>query len=199
MCSRVIYEHELSWMVTLKEPSGSSPPTWDYWYSFTVPAKGISHMIIEASDGFTGDLMTGFDSNVNFEPLAFGEFGRGGSNPDMPGTMSNGIKFTPGTDDVLVFWVSFNTPRSPVWGDFYAKDGTSKDDNNNQFWNTAWNAGFTEPDTDPTAPWSNGPVDFHLLVPDTTSGTDPIPVPGSLLLVLTGTPVFAFLCRKRRT
>ncbi|UCG55954.1 MAG: hypothetical protein JSU70_13905 [Phycisphaerales bacterium] len=133
--------------------------TWRYWYQLTVPRKDISHVIIEVSPSFTADdivsVLQGGTPSLDDYPKA--------SDWDMPDTLY-GIKFGPsGTTKII----EFDSTRSPVWGDFYAKDG--KDGGYNV---TAWNAGFTASDTD------TGP--YHIGVPDTT--TVIIPAPAALLL-----------------
>ena len=73
----------------------------------------------------------------------------------------------------------------PVWGDFYAKDGKVQG-----VTNTLWNAGFTNPDTDPSDAPSDGTADSHVLVPDTT-----IPEPASAALL--GVGLAGLLARRR--
>ncbi len=142
---------------------------WEYDYTLTVPSKNISHVIIEVSpDSTQQDFSSGtWDT--------YSATNQGNSNPGMPSEMT-GLKFGP---DGLSFSFSFTTTRAPVWGDFYAKDGTSGGVDV-----TAWNNGFGNPDTDPTAPASNGSVDYHILRPDTNQTT--VPEPGTLLLIGAG-------------
>ena len=71
----------------------------------------------------------------------------------------------------FVVTIEFDSWRSPVWGDIYAKDGQSW----GQGLNTLWNAGFTPADWDPDAPPDNGSYEFHVLVPDTTRVAIPAP------------------------
>ena len=74
------------------------------------------------------------------------------------------------------------TDIAPTWGDFYAKDGNA----GGQGTNTAWNAGFTNPLTDPTnAPANGTPYGYYILRPDTTT-TSTVPEPGALLLLGAG-------------
>lgn len=123
---------------------------WRYTYTFTVPDKEISHVIIEVSPDFSANDVFNVNAptGTKVEVGQFGPNGPGKANPNMPDTMQ-GIKFEkPGGDFGTSVTISFMTQRAPVWGDFYAKDGQEKV-NQQSVWVTAWNAGFTSPDTDP--------------------------------------------------
>jgi hypothetical protein len=82
----------------------------------------------------------------------------GGSNPGMPGPMW-GLKIDsrPAGSTELSWAVAFTTTHSPVWGDFYAKDGNSGPV-------ICWNTGFLA--TDPTDPAANGSINNHILRPN---------------------------------
>jgi hypothetical protein len=156
---------------------------WQYDYALTVPSKAVSHFIIEVSDNavavdFIGDGI-------------LATYSAGGSNPNMPGTMY-GLKFNDSSaGDSLT--VSFRTTRSPVWGDFYAKDGTDKVDDV-KIDVTAWNEGFSR--TDPVAGPANGSVDNHILRPDTK--TTLVPEPTTMLLLGLGLVGLAGVRRKMK-
>lgn len=72
---------------------------------------------------------------------------------------------------------SFYSSRAPVWGDFFAKDGTAG--NPQGVFNYAWNAGFYDPD--PTDAPGNGSIGNKILRPDTY--TEVIPEPTTLGLL----------------
>ena len=157
---------QLTWEVS---KTAGSP--YHYEYTFTVPAKSISHMIIEVSDTFTSDNLLNFGwssnsvSDVDYE---IGDYSssNGKSNPNMPSLM-RGIKIGPTAmegKDVLDLTVWFDSYRVPVIGDFYAKSGKDV---------TAWNTGFGSPDSDLT-------TNNHILRPDTVSV---VPEPSSIVVL----------------
>jgi hypothetical protein len=152
---------------------------WKYDYTFTVPKKNISHMIIEVSpDAGPSDFSAGlFDD--------YSATSQGNSNPGMPSAMK-GLKFQPGT---VTLTASFTTTRAPVWGDFYAKDGQSSGE-----WVTAWNTGFTNLDTDPLDAPANGSINHHILRPDTQQI---VPIPGTVLLLGSGLAGLVLARRKK--
>jgi hypothetical protein len=168
---------------------------WHYEYELIVPsdakAGGISHLTIEVSDGFTSvDISneTGLIGNIDGDPEidTYGPGLHGNSDPGIPGYIY-GVKFNASfSDDDRTFKISFDSQRVPVWGDFYAKGGQT---------NAAWNTGFTSGDIDPPDPPSNGSINNHILVPDTTFI---IPAPGAVLLGGIGVTLIGWL-RRRKT
>jgi hypothetical protein len=175
----------LHWDVA-QEASG----IWDYDYTFTVPSGEISHLILETSTNLTGADI--FDVTGTFSGTEINTFTPDGSNsnPNMPGPIY-GIKFDNVNTTEGTF--SFRSFREPVWGDFYAKDGTAGDDvDDEDVFNTAWNAGFL--DADPTEPASSGSIDHHLLVPDSAP---PVPDASTFMLACVGAlPVLAAARRR---
>lgn len=149
--------------------------SWHYEYVFTVPAKNISHLIIEVSPNLTDDFAGG-------EVQDYTSTSNGSSNPGLPGTL-HGAKFGATS---LTLTVEFDLDRPPVWGDFYAKDGK---DGPSHIDVIAYNTGLTDPDSDPAFDDSVLPDDFvpsadHILVPDTGGSHDPsTPEPASAVLL----------------
>ena len=168
----------LTWTVSFDVNGVTVPGYWHYDYTFATPTicgvtKNISHYIIEVSPTFTSDDLkhsTWGDTEVQ----VYGPNLQGKSDPDMPSNM-NGIKFDNINQQTLR--VQFDSLRAPVWGDFYAKDGTQKIDAHTHIDVYAYNLGFTNPDTDPLVGPSGGSVDYHLLVPDTFNFGDGGEVP----------------------
>ena len=174
----------IEWTVTQNADN-----TWHYDYNFGHPAGETSHWIIETSGGLTAnDFM---NLSGDFGQIDVGQHTAGPGNPDMPDDIY-GIKFD--ETDGLVTHVEWDINRDPMWGDFYAKNG----DAGGSGTNLAWNAGFTAGDTDPDAPPMNGSLDFHLLVPDTSTPPPPVPEPSTLLLLGSGLMGAALVIRKRR-
>jgi hypothetical protein len=168
--------------------------SWHYDYTLSIVANGgeISHLIIEASDGFgtlEGDI---FNASGPYTAIEIGVH-NGGEMPNlnMPDDMY-GIKFDETTGYTV--HVQFDSYRGPVWGDFYAVDG-----NRGGTLNEVWNVGFTSPDTDPDVPLCDGSVDYHIIVPDTYYGNgDDSPELGTWLLLACTAMCGAALRRRKK-
>lgn len=180
----------LSWTVTDEQPDPNLPPLflWKYEYTLTVPKKGISHFIVEAScgeDPFTEANLAAVVGASAVEVQEYQPTGASGSNPQMP-THLYGIKFEGWDDEKISVTVSFYSNRIPVWGDFYAKDGKGKSGGPVLL----YNAGFADPD--PETPVSDGSALGHLIVPDSRT------IPEPSLTILLGVGGLIFLRKVRR-
>jgi len=177
----------LHWDVTY-EPSTE---LFNYYYLLNVPEHAVSHLILETSPNLADTEVTNVQGSFIeswgidlFEPHE-------NSNPYMPEALY-GIKFELVGDPTLL-WFSFDCPRVPVWGDFYAKDGN--DGTNTALWNRDFGMG------DPEEPLFTDDSDlFRVLRPDTDTGsgppTDNSPEPATwILLAVTGIVAAA---RRRR-
>lgn len=164
----------INWQV-----SQNTDGSFHYSYDLVVTCREVSHILLETSMGFAPSDM--FNPAGPYNAIEIDTWTPGPGTPDMPDTVY-GIKFddTSGTN----IHIAFDSFRMPVWGDFYAKDGTGY---------ALWNAGFTANDTDPTAPPPNGSVDNHILRPDSY-----IPEPGTMALLLIGLGGVGAWSRRRK-
>ena len=174
---------------TVSRESENDP--WLYCYDFSTTAQGgLSHFVIEVtppgegSPGFTEDDIIEGSASASYE-LGWATSANGNTN--IPGPLY-GLRFAGNAQ--AVDQICFESFKDPVWGDFYAKDGSA----GGQGMNTAWNAGFLDPD--PIAPYSADPADmnFHVLRPDTNGGGE-TPEPAGLGLL--GVALLAM--RRRRS
>jgi hypothetical protein len=169
---------QVAWDIS---PNGDR--TWRYRYEFTKPAgaalkKNVSYVIIQVSETLTAQDISG-----GWVP---GGYDAGSpSTPGLPGTIW-GVKIE--LDDHNSF--SFDSTRAPMWGDVYAKGGTSQ---SGTVWNAVYNSDFgvwvsnaNDYDQTPVDAWQR-PL-YKVLVPDT------IPEPPTMIILALG----AVLLRKRK-
>lgn len=145
----------LGWTIT--ESSG----VYTYVYTFTTTGSGVSHAIIETSLNFlASDLLAGSGTAENGDPT---NYGAGPSNPGIPGVVF-GMKFDESGDGFgqKTVALTIKTTRVPIWGDVYAKGGSSS---------YIYNTGFG---TDPMA----STTDFTPWVP-TPDTMQVIPLPAA--------------------
>jgi hypothetical protein len=180
--------------------------SWHYAYTLTVPTTedsgSISHFIIEATpDTFTEDSFFNATWLFNDEPspatievgyIEAQNQGSGSGNPGIPESLW-GVRFNCGDrtgeyTEPYTMTIEFDSWHRPVWGDFYAKDGST-----GEVWDAIWNVGFGSPDSDPDAAVADGSVDFHILVPDGR-----IPEPAAMIFFGTGlVGVLGYVTRRR--
>ena len=190
---------EISWDITYDDT------TELYTYTYTISgeeganlSKGLSHWILEVTEGSEAldfeNVIPYFSVNEDGSEESPKQWAdTGNSNPDMPEGGIYGLKWDTTGDDVLTYTVAFDTEKDPVWGDFYAKNG-SGGQGNNRIWATAWNIGFG------TVP--NGTVFTNwIATPDganNNAGPDVvIPEPATMLLLGSGLIGIAVSGKKR--
>jgi hypothetical protein len=179
------YTVGISWTVTDADTSHPGFP-WKYTYTFGHDGSqyGLSHVIIETSEGFSLSDITGL-SGASIESI--GPQTAMSGNPNLPEDMVSGIRFAPLTEGPLSMTWTFYSDRQPVWGDFYARCGGHAGQINyayNYNNTSGTESGFLSPDTDPTADPSTGTAAnhyyYHMLRPDS------VPEPGTLALLALG-------------
>ena len=195
----VTYIVGITWDVTNEDTSYPGYP-WKYTYTFGHNGfqAGISHIIIEGSQGISLSDITGLTggtaSSAGLQRVSSGA-------PNMPEDVI-GIRFHPLAEGQFSMTWSFWSNRAPVWGDFYARCGGKQGGINYAYnYNVGTGTGSTDPDSDdstlddvdPTAPAANNSVDFHILRPDSV-----VPEPSSLLALLSGLGAIGMLIRYRR-
>jgi hypothetical protein len=161
-----------------------------YSYAFSYESKqGLSHFLLDISDDCIDDWTSCLANVVingswNPQPGIFTGTDQGNSNPNFPGSIA-GIKFnTLGMGGHTTFYLDFDSPRVPVYGDFYAKGG--KGDKGNGF--SIYNAGAANH-------LSENVIDF-VARPDTEFIANP--EPGSLILLGTGIAGLVLTYRRRK-
>ena len=170
-------EGTLAWDIT---PSSKG---YQYVYTLTLDGGGIvnpkspSHLIIGTSDDFgigKKDIFNIQSITGDFLTIEIDLYGEGPDNPSIPGYIY-GIKVDSiqgEGEDPVVFAFSFESPRIPVYQNFYTKGGEKE---------AMWNSGFSEPETG-----------AFIVAPDTTY----VPEPSSVALGFIGLSLIGWLRRR---
>ncbi len=164
----------ISWNITYNNVTG----IYNYSYSFFGPnqtALEMSHFILEVSPNCSvvegqSECVWGFQGKTEFKE----NWSSGPGNPGMPGGIF-GVKF-----DEERSTYTFSSDRNPVWGNFYAKKGTSG----------LWNLGLE-------STYANSGNSLYFIPrPDTDSPTPEIPEPGTWALIGAGLAAVGLLRRR---
>jgi len=166
---------KIAWNITFD--SGTN--LWTYSYTISDEGGGTfsqgapSHFILELSTTITS-ATTGPCDNTNeicFTSLTGitnpTTYGVSGSNPGIPGNIY-GIKFDSLTCNPCTF--TFQTLQPPVWGDFYAKDGSAGGEGENFAYNTNFGVAPTVNDS-PFTGWIPRPDGDSVSLTTTTTTT----------------------------
>lgn len=168
----------ISWSVT--PVSGG----FRYCYELVVPglfqSPAVSHFIVEVSENFGSNDFYNviWDGGASSDIGLIEEPGPSSANPGMPsdGDWNDGLKMnSPVGYEDLTLTLQFDSPRMPVWGDFYAKGGSES---------YVYNVGLG---------WPDGDDGRHIAVPDTV-----VPVPGAVVLGSLGLGVASYRLRRKR-
>jgi hypothetical protein len=171
--------------------SNPNPGSWHYEYTFSAnnTSPAFSHLILEVSANATTSDFSNM-SLASLDPTQTGTFElgtwtNGGSNPNLPDSIY-GFKVTP-TNKLTLVTLTFDSDRSPVWGNFYATGGNNSPTNFGQ----AWNSGLGSTDDTITST-----INSFIARPDGTSGT--VPEPSSIALLGCGAIGLMGVAARRR-
>lgn len=169
-----------------------TPGTGLYHYSYTISgaaggalSSNMSHWMLQISEGAGMGDFSNMDpySNTGINTWLASNPG----NPYMGGDIF-GIKWSQTTDfpatgypvpDSIIYTFVFDTPRQPVWGDFYARCG--KTPTPPKPYNTTQNLGLYN-NVEPTL----GTTDFTYWIPVVDSAAGPVPLPPAAFLLGSG-------------
>lgn len=168
---------EFTYEVTWTDPDTFQGPLhYKYTFENLAGTDNLSHLNIEVSEGFDPGHPLDYSNGPLLGIDEWGWLAPGSGNPGMPEGLY-ALKFDVAGGDLTytapgTWVVEFDSWRTPVMGDFYAKDGTGT---------YAYNSGFGT---------LNG---AEIVVPDGSY----VPVPGAVLLGLLGLGYSGTKLRKR--
>jgi hypothetical protein len=165
-----------------------------YAYTFShVPADTFEFIIELHPSLLTNNSgLVIYDVSSTLPNWELGLFTPSATRPGMPDIIP-GVRFW-GVRGSTTERISFRSDFIPMWGDFYATDTSAM--------GAAWNAGFTNPDTDPLLPpWAipeDGSGGFHILVPGGAGGLQVIPIPAAVWLFGSGLIGLIGIARRKK-
>jgi hypothetical protein len=168
---------KISWLIEQQMDD-----SWHYNYQITdtlgnALRKAVSHFQIEVSPDVSKNDFWGFGGDWFFTDV---------THIGMP--FANSLRLDYGVEGQTEW--DFYSTRAPVWGDFFAKDGTTGTTDGVMVY--AWNTGFY--DADPMVAPSDGSIGNKILRPDTD--TQVVPEPGTLGLI--GLGLMGLVAGRRR-
>lgn len=174
------YEFSFAWNVSYNEDA----MLWHYEYSLPLMGQNISHFVLEVSEGAQVSDFSNITVNGNV-PAGIEDLKEWSDVLGYPFPNSfYGIKFDSGGSTF-----SFDTERSPVWGNFFAKGGVYYEGESEKVRIRTYNSGLAVDGFE-----SDDKLDFIVR----PNGVPVVPEPVSSTLFIAGAAAFGLRGLKKR-